>query len=154
MNEHEHEHEHGHDQCDEHCHDEQDVHDAGQELLVLSQQLLDAITAGDWETYEGLCDPSITCFEPEARGHLVEGLEFHKFYFDLGAPSQTLKVTTMVTPIVRLLGEEGAVVSYVRLNQRVNAAGEPYVSAVEETRVWERIQGEWKHVHFHRSPLG
>ena len=29
-----------------------------------------------------LCDPHLTAFEPEAIGNLVEGLEFHKFYFD------------------------------------------------------------------------
>ena len=29
-----------------------------------------------------LCDPNMTAFEPEAIGNLVEGLEFHKFYFD------------------------------------------------------------------------
>ena len=29
-----------------------------------------------------LCDPHLTAFEPEALGNLVEGLEFHKFYFD------------------------------------------------------------------------
>lgn len=145
----EHEHDHDHEHGLEY---EEAINDAAQELLDLSQKLLEAIAAGDWDTYEELCDPTLSCFEPEARGHLVEGLEFHKFYFDLGAPSQTLKVTTMAAPHVRLIGEDAAVVSYVRLNQRVNAAGEPFVSAVEETRVWERIDGEWKHVHFHRSP--
>ena len=29
-----------------------------------------------------MCDPHVTSFEPEALGNLVEGLEFHKFFFD------------------------------------------------------------------------
>jgi len=32
--------------------------------------------------FRRLSDPNLTCFEPEALGNLVEGLEFHKFYFD------------------------------------------------------------------------
>lgn len=31
-----------------------------------------------------ICDPHLTAFEPEALGNLVEGMEFHKFYFDHG----------------------------------------------------------------------
>lgn len=31
-----------------------------------------------------ICDTHLTSFEPEALGNLVEGLEFHKFYFDNG----------------------------------------------------------------------
>ena len=34
--------------------------------------------------YRTLCDPKMTCFEPETIGNLVEGLDFHKFYFDSG----------------------------------------------------------------------
>ena len=29
-----------------------------------------------------ICDPGLTSFEPEALGNLVEGMDFHKFYFD------------------------------------------------------------------------
>ena len=29
-------------------------------------------------------DPQVTAFEPVSRGQLVEGLQFHKFYFDNG----------------------------------------------------------------------
>ncbi len=29
-------------------------------------------------------DPQLTCFEPEAFGNLIEGMDFHKFYFDNG----------------------------------------------------------------------
>ena len=54
------------------------------ELLQLNQRLLDCIALGDWAAYQELCDPSLTALEPEALGHLVEGMAFHRFYFDLG----------------------------------------------------------------------
>ena len=53
------------------------------ELLQLSQQLLDAIAVNDWAVYERLCATDLTAFEPEARGQRVAGLDFHRFYFDL-----------------------------------------------------------------------
>jgi calcium/calmodulin-dependent protein kinase (CaM kinase) II len=120
------------------------------ELLDLSAQLLDSIGEKDWETYSQLCDVSLTCFEPEAVGQLVEGLEFHKFYFDLeGAPAK--RNTTLASPHVRLLGQDAAVVSYIRLIQKLDGNGVPITVSVEETRVWQRVNGRWKHVHFHRS---
>ncbi len=36
-----------------------------QELLDLTQRLLDSIVACDWETYDDLCDPTLSAFEPE-----------------------------------------------------------------------------------------
>lgn len=120
------------------------------EIIALNQKLLDSIVRGDWKTYEALCDSSITCFEAEARGELVSGMAFHKFYFDLGG-SPTKKVVSMCSPNVRMLGSDGAVVCYVRLTQSTDAAGNPQTSRVEETRVWQKISGQWKHVHFHRS---
>jgi calcium/calmodulin-dependent protein kinase (CaM kinase) II len=77
-------------------------------------------------------------------------MDFHKFYFELKG-SRGPRNTTLVSPHVRQLGSDGAVVSYVRLIQKLDAEGAPVTTAVEETRVWQRIQGEWKHVHFHRS---
>ena len=122
------------------------------ELLALNQKLLEAIGGGDWKTYETLCDPSITCFEPEARGQVVAGMAFHKYYFDLpGSPQKPAKNVTMTQPHVRLLGDSAAVLSYVRLTQSLDASGAPQTGRVEETRIWQKIGGEWKHVHFHRS---
>lgn len=46
----------------------------GAEVLALTERLLRAIAEGDWPTYAELCAKDMTCFEPEARGHLVEGL--------------------------------------------------------------------------------
>jgi len=120
------------------------------ELLELNQRLLEGILAGDWETYAALCDPTISAFEPEARGELVEGIEFHQFYFNLGGTSGPHN-TTMASPHVRLLGDDAAVVCYVRLVQRADQQGRPSTSRCEETRVWQRIGGAWRHVHFHRS---
>ena len=121
------------------------------EILRLNARLLDSIARADWAAYEELCDSTLTCFEPEASGQLVEGLEFHHFYFKMGAGKGHAN-TTMCSPHVRIMGDV-AIVAYVRLNQRINAEGQPYTSGVEETRVWQRQGGRWKHVHFHRSPL-
>ena len=120
------------------------------ELLTLNQRLLESIFAADWATYEKLCDPSISCFEPEARGRLAEGMAFHKYYFDLGKPAKLPEVT-MASPHVRLLGEDAAVISYTRLVQKLDASGAPITTVFEETRVWQKQAGGWKHVHFHRS---
>jgi calcium/calmodulin-dependent protein kinase (CaM kinase) II len=122
------------------------------ELLELNQRLLDSIAKGDWATYQELCDPSLTAFEPEAMGQMVEGLDFHRFYFNLGGFSASSN-TTMCSPHVRVMGDV-AVVSYVRLNQRVGTDRQAYTKAFAETRVWQRRGDKWKHVHFHRSPTG
>jgi calcium/calmodulin-dependent protein kinase (CaM kinase) II len=50
-----------------------------------------------------------------------------------------------------MLGDDAAVISYVRLVQKLDAHGVPVTVTTEETRVWQRKDGRWKHVHFHRS---
>ncbi len=120
-------------------------------LLALNQKLLDSIAAGDWTTYASLCDPSITCIEPEALGHVVAGLPFHKFYFDLPGGS-TKPSNTMCGSTVRVMGDS-AVLAYFRLTQYLDANGHAQSRGTEETRVWQKIAGVWKHVHFHRSPV-
>ena len=120
------------------------------ELLELNQRLLDSIARGDWETYVELCDPGLTAFEPEARGHLVAGMDFHRFYFDRQRPAGEPN-TTMASPEVRLLGDEVALVTCIRLIQHDGPDGQPLTSRFEETRLWQRQDGRWQHVHFHRS---
>lgn len=122
---------------------------ADEELLSLNQRLLESIVAADWQTYEELCDPSLSAFEPEGRGQLIEGLLFHQFYFELGAASGPVRVT-MASPHVRWLGADSAVISYVRLVQKL-IDGKPVTATTEETRIWQRQNGRWRHVHFHRS---
>lgn len=121
------------------------------ELLQLNARLLESIARADWQAYQELCDPNLTAFEPEALGQLVEGIEFHRFYFRLGGRSGEHN-TTMCAPKVRVMGDV-AVVAYVRLSQRVGSEGQPVTSGFEETRIWQRQAGRWKHVHFHRSAV-
>ena len=122
------------------------------ELLDLSQRFLDAIEEQDWESYLKLCDPTLTAYEPEAVGNFITGLEFHRIYFESNRRGATVK-STISCPDVRLMGDV-AVVCYVRLRQRVDAEGAHSTTAHEETRVWQKQNGQWKHVHFHRSKSG
>lgn len=126
--------------------------DNAQTIIDLNQRLLNSIVQADWNAYAELCDESLTCFEPEARGHLVAGMPFHRYYFDLGASKGPVQAT-MASPHVRMLGDSAAVICYVRLVQKLDANNAPVTAHVEETRVWQKIGGQWKHVHFHRVPL-
>lgn len=122
-----------------------------QEIIDLTRRLLNSITQGDWKTYTSLCDPSLTCFEPEAQGQLVEGMAFHRFYFDRLAEGNSGPVNvTIASPHVRMIGDDVAIICYNRLVQSM--AGErPTTQSFEESRVWEKQGDTWKHVHFHRS---
>ncbi|XP_037084564.1 calcium/calmodulin-dependent protein kinase type II delta chain-like isoform X12 [Pollicipes pollicipes] len=135
--------------------EEDDCKARKQEIVKLTEQLVEAITAGDYETYTKLCDPHLTSFEPEALSNLVEGMEFHKFYFDnvLGKFRKAIN-TTILNPHVHLLGDEAACVAYVRLSQYIDRQGVPHTEQAEETRVWHRHDGRWQHIHFHRSQNG
>ncbi len=124
-----------------------------EELLGLSRRLLDAIDQLDWSTYTELCDPTLTAYEPEAVGNLVAGMEFHEFYFKKLSGAGRPKQSTLSSPHVRVMGDV-AVVTYVRLTQRGDENGHSSTSACEETRVWQRQDGKWRHVHFHRSLCG
>ena len=123
-------------------------------VLAATNALLSAVGAGDYPKYASLSSEDITCVEPETQGHLVAGAAFHKHFFDLDAatPSSSKLPTQniMASPHVRLLGDNAAVVSYVRITQR-----DGQVSTAQETRVWHRAapSAPWQHVHFHRSSL-
>ncbi len=124
-----------------------------QELLELSKELLATIDEGDWEAYSSLCDPTITAFEPEGVGSLVEGMPFHEFYFQREVPSGRHQ-SSISSAQVRMLGDDVAVVTYVRLVQLEDRRGRLSTRAFEETRIWQQQEGHWKHVHFHRSLAG
>ena len=73
--------------------------------------------------------------------------------FDLGAGSGPRNVT-MTSPNVTFCGDDVAILTYVRLTQKLDAGGNPVTGVIEETRVWHREGQRWRHVHFHRSAPG
>ncbi|XP_035385483.1 calcium/calmodulin-dependent protein kinase (CaM kinase) II beta 1 isoform X19 [Electrophorus electricus] len=128
------------------------VHSRKQEIIKITEQLIEAINNGDFEAYAKICDPGLTSFEPEALGNLVEGMDFHRFYFEnlLSKNSKPIH-TTILNPHVHLIGEDAACIAYIRLTQYVDGQGRPRSSQSEETRVWHRRDSKWQNVHFHCS---
>ncbi|XP_042345015.1 calcium/calmodulin-dependent protein kinase type II delta chain isoform X4 [Plectropomus leopardus] len=123
-----------------------------QEIIKITEQLIEAINNGDFEAYAKICDPGLTSFEPEALGNLVEGMDFHRFYFEnLLAKNSKPIHTTILNPHVHLIGEDAACIAYIRLTQFVDNQGRPRSSQSEETRVWHRRDSKWQNIHFHCS---
>uniref|UniRef100_UPI003AAE0737 calcium/calmodulin-dependent protein kinase type II subunit alpha isoform X6 n=1 Tax=Centroberyx gerrardi TaxID=166262 RepID=UPI003AAE0737 len=123
-----------------------------QDIIKVTEQLIEAISNGDFESYTKMCDPAVTAFEPEALGNLVEGLDFHRFYFEnLWSKNSKPVHTTILNPHIHLVGDEAACIAYIRVTQYIDANGTPRTAQSEETRVWHRRDGKWQIVHFHRS---
>ncbi|XP_038151692.1 calcium/calmodulin-dependent protein kinase type II subunit gamma isoform X16 [Cyprinodon tularosa] len=123
-----------------------------QEIIKMTEQLIEAIDNGDFDAYTRICDPGLTSFEPEALGNLVEGMDFHKFYFENLLSKNSKPVhTTILNPHVHLIGEDAACIAYIRLTQYIDGQGRPRSCQSEETRVWHRRDAKWLNVHFHCS---
>ncbi|XP_075881983.1 calcium/calmodulin-dependent protein kinase (CaM kinase) II beta 1 isoform X37 [Nelusetta ayraudi] len=132
--------------------EDEDVKVRKQEIIKITEQLIEAINNGDFEAYAKICDPGLTSFEPEALGNLVEGMDFHRFYFEnLLAKNNKPIHTTILNPHVHLIGEDAACIAYIRLTQFVDVQGRPRSSQSEETRVWHRRDTKWQNIHFHCS---
>ncbi|NXK82450.1 KCC2D kinase, partial [Amazona guildingii] len=132
--------------------EDEDVKARKQEIIKVTEQLIEAINNGDFEAYTKICDPGLTSFEPEALGNLVEGMDFHRFYFENALSKSTKPIHTIIlNPHVHLVGDDAACIAYIRLTQYMDGSGMPKTMQSEETRVWHRRDGKWQNVHFHRS---
>ena len=128
------------------------------EIVRLTQAVLSCVAAGDREVFRSLCHVQMTSFSNQARGHLLTGLAFHEHDFDdfdTAGPSGGPRIAEILTetilePHVRLLGENAAIASAVRLVRNGRQT-----STFEETCVWERDAAcRWWLVHWHRSDSG
>ncbi|KAL7836834.1 hypothetical protein AOLI_G00281180 [Acnodon oligacanthus] len=87
--------------------EDEDMKARKQEIIKITEQLIEAINNGDFEAYAKICDPGLTSFEPEALGNLVEGMDFHRFYFEnlLSKNSKPIH-TTILNPHQPVRGDE------------------------------------------------
>ncbi|XP_039395671.1 calcium/calmodulin-dependent protein kinase type II subunit delta isoform X5 [Mauremys reevesii] len=132
--------------------EDEDVKARKQEIIKVTEQLIEAINNGDFEAYTKICDPGLTSFEPEALGNLVEGMDFHRFYFENALSKGNKPIHTIIlNPHVHLVGDDAACIAYIRLTQYMDGSGMPKTMQSEETRVWHRRDGKWQNVHFHCS---
>jgi Calcium/calmodulin dependent protein kinase II association domain len=122
------------------------IHD---ELYQLNVKLLNSIDQQNWDIYKELCAENFTAFEPEAGGHLIEGLPFHYFYFE--KPSSNQRKQSTISSFKARVYDSIAIVTYTRLTQTETAEGELLSGESQETRVWHQQNKKWIHVHFHRS---
>lgn len=132
--------------------DDEDTRGKKQEIIKLTEQMIAAITSGNYEEYTKYADPALTCFEPETMGNMIVGMDFHKFYFDHVFSKNNKPVnTSILNPLVHLLGDDAACIAYVKLTQYIDRDGIPQTRKAEETRVWQRKDGKWQNIHLHRS---
>ncbi|NXB41941.1 KCC2D kinase, partial [Leucopsar rothschildi] len=134
-----------------------------QEIIKVTEQLIEAINNGDFEAYTKICDPGLTSFEPEALGNLVEGMDFHRFYFENGKCSLFISNSSSVPLLffidfcyrcfsVCFCSAHSHIRGHLRGQRRyMDGSGMPKTMQSEETRVWHRRDGKWQNVHFHRS---
>ena len=121
-------------------------------LINLTQKLLDSIANKDWDTYASLVEEKFTAIEKEANYNVVEGLEFHKFYFDLPNDQNIAIKENILQPLIRITGDIG-IVCYKRLRTIVNIDNNTTKTEVgTETRVWRNnLNTGWRLIHFHKS---
>ncbi|NXA59107.1 KCC2D kinase, partial [Mohoua ochrocephala] len=129
-----------------------------QEIIKVTEQLIEAINNGDFEAYTKICDPGLTSFEPEALGNLVEGMDFHRFYFENGKYSLFISKEYYFSEFcyrcfsVCFCSAHSHITGHLRERRRyMDGSGMPKTMQSEETRVWHRRDGKWQNVHFHRS---
>ncbi|KAF1562736.1 Calcium/calmodulin-dependent protein kinase type II delta chain, partial [Eudyptes schlegeli] len=124
-----------------------------QEIIKVTEQLIEAINNGDFEAYTKICDPGLTSFEPEALGNLVEGMDFHRFYFENGKHSFFISVNLHLITFFSEVCYMCFSVCFCCAHPHIigHLGGMPKTMQSEETRVWHRRDGKWQNVHFHRS---
>jgi len=123
------------------------------ELLSLTKELLTRIYVDpSADFYKDHVAEDLTCYE--GLPTRLDGIEYHLKALDALAESAGQSGTRhieLLNPKVQVYGDVGIVTATVQFTQFRNQDTETRL--LNETRVWAKIDGDWKLVHFHKSPV-
>ncbi|MCG8566872.1 MAG: nuclear transport factor 2 family protein [Desulfobacterales bacterium] len=119
------------------------------EVETCLMDLLHSVQQADIETYLSRVSPEVSCFEPESRGHLLRGLGLHRFLVEAARPVEKYHIE-LVDPLIRV-GKDMAYVAYTLHLTELDGGKQAQLTAENVTRIFQREDGGWKMVHFHRS---
>jgi calcium/calmodulin-dependent protein kinase (CaM kinase) II len=124
-----------------------------QEILDLTRQLLENIYVHPSASYyEDHVDPGVTAYEglPTRKDGIGYHLVALKTLEDASG-GKTANHLELLNPKVQLYGDFAVVTCTTEVTNFGGTKME--VDLLNETRVWVRIDGKWKLVHFHKSPV-
>ena len=123
------------------------------ELLSLTKKLLTRIYVDpSSDFYKQHVAEDVTCYE--GLPTRLDGIEYHLKALDSLAESAEHpgeRHIELLNPKVQLYGDVGIVTATVQFSTFRNQGTETQL--LNETRVWAKIDGDWKLVHFHKSPV-
>lgn len=124
------------------------------EVLNLTRALLENIyLQPSAQFYADNVDPDVTAFE--GTPVRVDGIDYHLFALSQLARARegekSARYLQLLNPRVQRYGET----AIVTLTSQVTTVREGafQTAYLHEIRVWVRRNGQWKLVHFHKSPL-
>ena len=124
-----------------------------EELMDLTKKLLTGIYVDpSSEFYSAHVAEDVTCYE--GLPTRLDGIEYHLKALDSLASTEQEKSKRhieLLNPKVQLYGDVGIFTATVQFT----TFGEDSIESnlLNETRVWAKIDGNWKLVHFHKSPV-
>jgi len=123
------------------------------ELMSLTKKLLTRIYVDpSSDFYKEHVAEDVTCYE--GLPTRLDGIEYHLKALDALAESTEHpgeRHIELMNPKVQLYGDVGVVTATVQFATFRNKSVETRL--LNETRVWAKIDGDWKLVHFHKSAV-
>lgn len=123
-----------------------------EELLDALQKVLSSAPAGDVETYRKYTAEDLSCFEWYVHPYRIDGYDFHLNLIEANGktPVKAKRRFDILTPRFQVYGDT-AIVTY-NLLVTTTVESDNSFHSFNETRVFVKMDGIWKMVHFHKSP--